>query len=177
MTKFIIAILLTLVTGSVWANDSARFKIDELRLKYLKSSKEEGTAKAFYKQMNAYDGQDALIKGYQAASEAVMTKYVWNPYSKLKHLKTAAAMFEEAVKLNEKQPEVRFLRFTVEHYVPRYLNLSAHVEEDKKIVIASLLAYPESGLSEGLARIMRDFMLSKDHCTEAEKVLLRSVEI
>ncbi len=177
MAKFILVLLFALTTGSLLAKDSDNFKLDELRQKYLKASKDHVKAKEFHKQMSAYTGQEGLIKGYQAASEAVMAKYVWNPYGKLKHLKTSAALFEEAVSLDKKQPEIRFLRFTVEHYVPRYLNLSAHVEEDKKIILASLEAHPHSGLSEGLARTMRDFMLSKDHCTEAEKQMLRKVKI
>lgn len=177
MTKHFLLVLLFFVVASAWASDTTRYSLNELRLKYQKASIDEATAKDFNKQMSSYDGKDPLIKAYQAASEAVMAKYVWNPYSKLKHLKTASAMFQEAVKWDAKQSEIRFLRFTVEHYVPRYLNLSEHVEEDKRIIISSLQAYPKSGMSEGLARTMRDFMLTKDHCTEAEKEILRNISI
>lgn len=114
---------------------------------------------------------------YKAASEAVMAKYVWNPYSKLKHLKTGGEMFAEAVALDAKHPEIRFLRFTVEHYVPRYLNMSQHLQEDKQLIIRSLQAYPRSGISAELARAMRDFMLQKDHCTEEEKKVLQQLKI
>jgi len=177
MTKYYLLVLLFFVVASAWAGDTARFSINELRLKYQKASIDEATAIEFNKEMSSYDGKDPLIKAYQAASVAVMAKYVWNPYSKLKHLKTASAMFQEAVKRDKKQSEIRFLRFTVEHYVPRYLNLSEHVAEDKRIIISSLQEYPNSGLSEGLARTMRDFMLSKDHCTEEEKEILRNISI
>lgn len=177
MTKHFLLVLFFFVVANTWASDTARYSINELRLKYQKASIDEATAKAFNKQMSTYNGKDPLVKAYQAASEAVMAKYVWNPYTKLKHLQTASAMFQEAVKRDEKQPEIRFLRFTVEHYVPRYLHLSEHVAEDKRIVINSLQEYPKSDLSEGLARTMRDFMLSKDHCTEAEKEILRNIKI
>ncbi|MBF9255399.1 hypothetical protein I2I11_19030 [Pontibacter sp. 172403-2] len=177
MTKFFLLVLCFFVAANTWAGDTARYSINELRLKYQKASLDEATAKEFNRQMSAYNGKDPLVKAYQAASEAVMAKYVWNPYSKLKHLQTASAMFQEAVKLDARQSEIRFLRFTVEHYVPRYLNLSGHIAEDKKRIIESLQEYPESGLSEGLARTMRDFMLSKDHCTAQEKKILRDVKI
>ncbi|WP_242920436.1 hypothetical protein [Pontibacter liquoris] len=177
MTKHFLLVLLLLVVGRTWAADTARYKVDELRLKYLKASTDENAAREFNKEMQAYNGQNALIKAYQAASVAVMAKYIWNPYGKLKQIKASSAIFEEAVKLDSRHPEIRFLRFTVEHYVPRYLDLSAHVDEDKRIVISSLQAYPKSELSQGVARTIRDFMLSKDHCTEAERKVLRNIRI
>ncbi|WP_347156467.1 hypothetical protein [Pontibacter chitinilyticus] len=177
MRKYVLLILFLALIGQAFAGETARYKLDSLRLQYQEASKNEEVANAFYKLMSTYQGHDPLVLSYQAASEAVMAKYVWNPYSRLKHLKTASAIFERAVKLDNTHPEIRFLRFTVEHYVPRYLNLSGHVAEDKQIVLSSLQAYPNSVLSPGLAKTIRDFMLSKDHCTEAEKVALRSVQI
>ncbi|MHA6247318.1 hypothetical protein ACXYMU_05220 [Pontibacter sp. CAU 1760] len=148
-----------------------------MRLQYLQASKEEEVAKQFHQKMSAYQQANPLVLAYKAASEAVMAKYVWNPYHKLKQLRTASEIFEDAIAIDRHNPEIRFLRFTVEHYVPRYLNLSAHVEEDKRLVIKSLQAYPNGQLSEPLARTIRDFLLTKDHCTEAEKKILRSIRI
>ncbi|MDX5422534.1 MAG: hypothetical protein LPK14_09800 [Hymenobacteraceae bacterium] len=151
--------------------------MSELREEYVEASRSEEAGKTFYKKMSAYKGKDPVVLAYKGASEAVMAKYVWNPYSKMKHLKAGAGFFEEAVALDAAHPEIRFLRFTVEHYVPRYLNMSQNVEEDKKVIISSLQSHPKSGLSAELARTMRDFLLQKDHCTEEEKKTLRSIRI
>lgn len=159
------------------ANDSNSYKLTELRHKYLEASKDSEAGKAFNKLMSAYKGKDPVVVAYRAASEATMAKYVWNPYSKMKHLKTSAELFEKAVSMNSSDPEIRFLRFTVEHYVPRYLKMSENIQSDKKIIIRSLETYPQSGISEEWARTMRDFMLTKDHCTEEEKKVLRNVKI
>jgi hypothetical protein len=177
MSKKILSLFLVLlVCCSAWA-DSTHYRVSELRNQYWEASKEEAAAKRFHKKMSAYQEDDPVVLAYKAASEAVMAKHVWNPYSKLKQLKMANAIFEEAVALDKDNPEIRFLRFTVEHYVPRYLNLSPHVQEDKKMIISSLQAHPNSNLSEPLARTMRDFMLTKDHCTAEEKKLLRNINI
>lgn len=174
--RILFLFLLVFLYSGAWA-DSTRYNVSQLRMQYLQASKEEAVAHKFHKRMSAYNDRDPLVLAYKAASEAVMAKYVWNPYGKLKQIKTANAIFADAVALDKDNAEIRFLRFTLEHYVPRYLNLSAHVEEDKKMIISSLQAYPESDLSEGLARTMRDFMLTKDHCTEAEKKILRNINI
>ncbi|RIJ42579.1 hypothetical protein [Pontibacter oryzae] len=177
MLKKLPFILLLLILNVALADGASGYKVSELRGEYLQASKDEQAADRFHKKMSAYKEKEPLVLAYKAASEAVMAKYVWNPYSKLKQLRASAAIFEEAVALDANNPEIRFLRFTVEHYVPRYLNLSAHVEEDKRIVINSLKAHPKSGMSVELARTMRDFLLTKDHCTEEERNTLQKIKI
>ncbi|GAB3526760.1 hypothetical protein GCM10027443_02370 [Pontibacter brevis] len=176
LKKILLLSLLVFFCSSTWA-DTTRYNVSQLRLQYLQASKEEAVAKQFHEKMSGYNENDPLVLAYKAASEAVMAKYVWNPYSKLKQIKTANAIYEDAVAMDKNNAEIRFLRFTLQHYVPRYLNLSPHVEEDKKMIIKSLQAYPNSGLSKPLARTIRDFMLTKDHCTEAEKKILRNINI
>ncbi|AKD05270.1 hypothetical protein POKO110462_14555 [Pontibacter korlensis] len=170
-------ILLLFVGQVALAGNEASYSLPKLRTEYLQASKSKDAAERFNKKMGDYGERDPVVLAYKAASEAVMAKYVWNPYSKLKQIRTAAAIFEEAVKLDHDHPEIRFLRFTVEHYVPRYLNLSQHIEEDKRVMISSLKAHPDSGISTELARTMRDFLLTKDHCTEAEKKEIRNIKI
>ncbi|MCC9136302.1 hypothetical protein ACFSKU_01595 [Pontibacter silvestris] len=174
---FLFMVMLVLPAMSEAGSDTSQYKIAELRGLYLKATQDEEAGKEFHKFMDKYNGNHPVILAYKAASEASMAKYVWNPYSKLKHLKTSASIFEKAVKLDKDEPEIRFLRFTVEHYVPRYLKLSEHLNEDKKIIINSLKNYPASGLSPGLAKIMRDIMLSEDLTSEDEKKILRNVRI
>src|SRR5688572_28892964 len=122
------------------------YKASELRRYYQKASKCAETGEAFHEFMARYDGKEPVILGFKAVSEAVMAKHSWSPYSKLQHLKSSAALFDQAVMLDSDNPELRFLRYTVEFYVPRYLNLSGHVVEDKTIVLNSLLKHPRSGL-------------------------------
>jgi tetratricopeptide (TPR) repeat protein len=153
------------------------YQAAELRDYYQKASKCGQTAEAFHKFMSAYTGKDPVILGFKGASEAVMAKYAWSPYNKLKHLKTSAAIFEQAVKLDPDNAEIRFLRYTVEYYVPRYLNLSGHVEEDRKIILNSLYNYPKSGLNPEPVKIMRDFLLTANHLNEQEKQQLRTIKI
>lgn len=176
MIHAILLVLFTLTATLTQTNENA-YKLTELRNSYLQASKEEKASKQFYKLMSAYNKQHPVVLAYKGASEATMGKHVWNPYSKLKHVKSALNQIGEAVALDKKNPEIRFIRFTVEHYIPRYLNLSAHVDEDKKIVINALKEYPKSGLPKELAQTMHHFLLSKDHLTAEEKAELQKISI
>ncbi len=153
------------------------YKVTELRPYYHKATKCAETGESFHKFMAAYEGKDARVLAFKAASEAVMAKYTWSPYNKLQHLKKSAVLFDQAVKLDSDDPEIRFLRYTVEFYVPRYLNMSANIEEDKKIVLHSLFKYPKSGLEPESGKIMRDFLLTAEHLNDSEKQQLRTVKI
>jgi hypothetical protein len=159
------------------ADNSKAYKLPELRVQFLEASKESRAGKEFHELMSNYEDNNPVVIAYKAVSEAIMAKHVWNPYFKMKHLQESAQIFEEAVKLDPTNPEIRFLRFTVEHYVPRYLNMSKNLQDDKAKIIAGLERHPKSGLSTEMALDMRDFMLTKDHCTEQEKQKLKSIPI
>ncbi len=175
MIKLILSFLLMLCVQVSTASAYNRYELSELRNSYLAASKSEEAADLFYDKMEKYEGKEPVVLGYKAASEAVMAKYAWNPYTKIRHLKKAAAIFEEAVALDKQNPEIRFLRFIVEGHIPDYLDMSPNLVEDKAIVINSLAKHPRSGINPALAETMRDYMLRKDRCNEAEKQLLESI--
>ncbi|WP_207435019.1 hypothetical protein [Sabulibacter ruber] len=136
---------------------------------YQTAAKDEAIAKKFISLMDKYQGNDPLKLGYKAVSHAIMAKHVWSPINKIKYLRQSAAVFEQAVALDKQDPEVRFLRFSIENYIPRYLNMSPNLEEDKKVFMAAILKHPRSGISSETVKIMRDFLLRKDLLTEQEQ--------
>ncbi|WP_205502026.1 hypothetical protein [Rufibacter psychrotolerans] len=136
---------------------------------YQTATKDENVAKRFMTLMDKYQGNDPLKLGYKAVSHAIMAKHVWSPMSKLRYLRQSADVFDRAVALDRTDPEVRFLRFSIENYIPRYLNMSPNLEEDKKVFMAAILKHPRSGISAETVKIMRDFLLRKDLLTEQER--------
>jgi len=166
-----------ILSSAALADNSNAYRLPDLRAQYLEASQDSDAGKRFYQLMSGYEDNNPVVLAYKAVSEAIMAKHVWNPYMKMKHLNKSSEIFEQAVQLDSQHPEIRFLRFTVEHYVPRYLNMSKNLEEDKAQIIAGLQRHPKSGLTTEMARNMRDFMLSKDHCTQEEKQKLKSLTI
>ncbi|WP_148041353.1 hypothetical protein [Rufibacter immobilis] len=136
---------------------------------YQTAAKDEKVAEEFHGLMEKYRGKDPLKLGYKAVSNAIMAKHVWSPYTKLKFLRTSSEVFEQAVALDTQDPEVRFLRFTIENSIPRYLNMSGHLAEDKKVFMAAILRYPRSNMPVESIKIMRDYLLRKDLVTGEER--------
>jgi hypothetical protein len=116
--------------------------------------------------------------GFGAAAQGVLANHAWSPYYKLKYLRTSAQMFEQVLKAHPGVAEVHFLRYTVQFFIPRYLNLSNNMDEDKKVFMASLLAYPKSGLDTEAVQIMRRFLLRHpEHLTEQEVKLISNLKV
>lgn len=83
---------LFLFISSLQASDSP-FSLNNLRDMYPKASAKEEVGRKFYDKMASYKGTNPVVLGYQAVSEAVMAKFVWSPYQKLRHIRTAGKYF------------------------------------------------------------------------------------
>ncbi|MFC6999189.1 hypothetical protein [Rufibacter roseus] len=144
---------------------------------YQTAAKDEDIAEEFHELMQKYKGKNPVTVGYKAVSNAIMAKHVWSPYSKIKYLRASASIFDEAVQLNPNNAEVRFLRFSIENYIPRYLNMSSNLEEDKKVFMAALLKHPKSGIPNESVKIMKDFLLRKDLVTGEERRQVENLKL
>ena len=75
---------------------------------------------------------------YKGAAEAIRARDA-SMFNKLTYVQQAARTFDQAVALDGKNPEIRFLRFSVESNLPAFLGLSKHVDEDRALLVESAL--------------------------------------
>ena len=131
----------------------------DLRRHFHLAANNKATCEALLSHLNKYKGKDPVVYGYKAAIHGIMADYAWNPYHKIKYVRTSAKLFEEILKKNPDVAEVRFLRYSLEYYIPRYLNMSGHLQEDQAVILKSLFNYPQSDLDPESFRIVKDFLL------------------
>lgn len=108
----------------------------------------------------------AIYKAYYGAGLAFQAKHSWNPATKLSKASDASTQLNAAVKAAPSDLEVRFLRFAFESNVPSMLNLSEHVAEDKKWILAN------KNTSHAMWSVMKKFLKGCSALTEAEKKTL-----
>lgn len=149
--------------------------LPSLRRHYAAAATDEAAARRMLAAVRGYDGPNAAIVGYRAVAEAVQARYVWSPLAKLRAVRAAQKTFDHAVALDARNVEVRFLRYTIEVNVPRYLGLSAHLAADRALIIAGARHYPDLGLDAQSLTIIRDFMLQRGECTPEETRMLRAI--
>ncbi|MDQ3290031.1 MAG: hypothetical protein M3Q05_01955 [Bacteroidota bacterium] len=153
------------------------YKASDLRKIYYQAAKDKKTYERLAEHLAQYKGNDVLIQGFQAGIEGVGAKYASGLYAKIRHVRNSAKAFEEVVKKDPNNPEIRFLRYTIEYHVPRYLLMSGHLHDDKKVIFSSLLTYPRSGMDAEAFKIIREYFLRGDHSTAEEKKQLRNLGV
>jgi hypothetical protein len=151
--------------------------VKELRRLMNEGKDSKSAAAQLYEKVGEYAGSDPLLLGYKASAYAFRAKYSSNPLKKLKSIKTSSRIFTDAVAKDGNNLELRFMRYAVEVNTPKSLDLSAHVNEDKGILIEALRKYPKSGFTPETATIARDFLKQNCSCSEEEKQVLENVKI
>lgn len=154
---------------------SADYTPAALRRHYEQAAADKAAGAVFYDLLRDYHGQEALVLGYKAASEAIKARDS-GMLDKLTYVQQAARTFEQAVRQDPASAEVRFLRFSVESNLPPFLGLSKHVDEDKAFLLEAALQHPRSGLDDGAFRTVRGFLLQRGHVTGTAAEQLARVE-
>lgn len=116
------------------------------------------------------------LKAYKAASEAMLARAVWNPFTKLSQVMKYDHLMEAAVEEEAENVEIRFLRLAIEYNLPRFLGMSKHLDEDLETITSNLTAVPSMNLDASFCRyiiyFLRDAELStEEEILEMEKVL------
>ena len=136
-----------------------------LRRQYELAAADKAAGEKFYNLLADYQDRNALVLGYKAASEAIRARDA-SMFNKLTYVQDAAKTFEQAVGLDPQNPEIRFLRFSVESNLPAFLGLSKHVDEDKEMLLNAALNHPGSGLDAEAFRTVRSFLVERGHVSD-----------
>lgn len=148
------------------------YDIKQVRLDYYEAVNSENAAAEFYDKLKKSDLSEPLLLAYYGAAEAVKAKHAWNPYNKIAYLKRGMKNLETAVSKSRDNLEIRFLRFSLEHYIPGFLGFNKHLEEDRKKIV-ELIQRKQTGLvDKTLLSNIISFMKESKRCTAAEIAIL-----
>ena len=165
---------LPLTTTPVRKNVLSPYQPATLRHYYELAAADKVAGEKFYELLADYQDRDALVLGYKAASEAIRARDA-SMFNKLTYVQDAAKTFEQAVSIDPQNPEIRFLRFSVESNLPAFLGLSKHVDEDKEMLLNAALSHPKSGLDAESFRTVRSFLVARGHVSDEQAQRLNQV--
>jgi len=146
-------VLLFLFAGSVMSQVPT---IKDVRLMAHKATKsEEGCIKLINLLSPYHENNNPLLLGYRGASTMVMAKYVFNPFSKYSYFKKGKNILESAIKADNSNIELRFLRYTIQTNVPGFLNYSSNKKSDKLFLIKTVSDVDD----QELKKIINDYLI------------------
>lgn len=113
--------------------------INEVRLMFHKATLDEDACKDLINLLMPFDEiNNPLLFGYKGSAIMMMAKHVFNPFSKLSYFKKGKNILESAIQADQKNVELRFLRYTIQTNIPSFLNYDNNVESDKAFLTKSL---------------------------------------
>jgi len=113
-------------------------------------------------------------QAYQAAAEALIAKYSWNPISKIQYLNSAKDLLTQAVSHDNKNIEIRFLRFYIENSLPAYLGKNQNGKEDKQVIIDNLENLKTMDLGTDIMNYIINYITSPTISSEEEIAVIKT---
>jgi hypothetical protein len=108
---------------------------------------------------NKLEDLSPLLLGYYGATETLIAKHAFNPFKKLSKLNDGLEKLAKAINQNPDNLEIRFLRFSILHYIPGFLGFSREREEDLKSIYNLLLLKDYSQLEFSIQKGIMEFLL------------------
>jgi hypothetical protein len=95
----------------------------------------------------------------------IMAKYVISPINKLSKFKNGKNLLEKCIETDNKNVEIRFLRFTIQCNAPLFLGYYSSLKSDKIFLLNSIPKVKDLQLKN----IIISFLKSSSYLTSAEK--------
>ncbi len=155
---------------SVYAQTAVNKKT--LRHQVVQALTSSKTTDSLYNSLKAAHSRSPLITGYMGTLLALKAKHHWNPYYKLKYVSDAEKTFAKAIAADPHNMEIRFLRFSVDHKLPRLLGYNKNMEADKTEIMAQLTEKNYPPEDKDLVITIINFLLETDMHTPSEHTYL-----
>ena len=121
-----LTLLLILFNISISDND-----LQIIRELYLSAYITESKCNNFGEKLaSVEDNNSTLIYGYQGCFYFLKSKFVHNPHKKFSYFNKGKKLLEAAIKQDPKSVELRFLRYSIQKNLPKFL-LYNNLEKDR----------------------------------------------
>lgn len=133
-------------------------KIERLRQNYPLAITDKEVCEAEIERIKDSKAADPLEMAYQGAYQMVWADHLSTPISKLKSFKAGKKLLDAALKKRYGDPEIHFLRLTIQQNAPPILKYNRDIQED----IKQILNQWDSIASSKLKLQIKEFLLQND---------------
>ena len=160
-------LLISILLGTVNVNADVISK-QQLRNSYYAAVKDSDKTERLYSILSASDDNSPLKKAYIGGLTALKAKHDFNPIAKLRYLSDAERIMQAAISESPNDIEIRFLRFSYQYHVPRFLGFSDNLQEDKEVIVEQILSGNYGESDRDLVKNVIDFLLRSKECSNEE---------
>lgn len=140
--------------------------LEEARKIYTESMDNKITCEAAYaKFASVKNTGNPLLTGYKGAVSVAMSKHGKAAKEKLAYFNEGKKLIESAILEDDKNVELKFIRFTIQTNVPPALKYNKDITTDKKYIIDNLASVKNSGVRSRI----KEYLLKAKNVTPEEK--------
>ncbi len=147
--------------------------VDKVKRAMVQAVNNAGITDSLYQQLIEIKNPPAIILGYMGTLEALKAKHSWNPYNKLMYVARSQKTLQKALALEPQNLEIRFMRFSIQHFTPPLLGYSKELITDRQIIINQFKQKKFGQTKPDLVRGIAEFMISTERCTRQEEEVLK----
>jgi hypothetical protein len=171
--KLLIAILFHLQMAFLTSFSANDTDLQQLRQTYLKAVEDSKVNDSLLQSLELSKNKSPVLLGYQGACEGLKAKHAFNPYKKLDYLKKSQQTLTNAIAQAPTNVEIRFLRFSMQHYLPAFLGHSKNIEEDRIAIVRYINSDENKQLGKQTIQIIAKFLIDSKRCSTPEIQFLR----
>lgn len=144
--------------------------LSNLRKDFFEINGDLTIAQEIYDESLKTQKQSAVFMAYLGTLQAMLAGNKSNPFSKLSWFNKGKATIENAIKQEPNNPEIRFLRLSVQLKTPSFLFYYGDIDVDKKIVINQNEYFKRIGIQKEV----NQFLIENAELTKEEKTRLNN---
>ncbi len=107
------------------------------------------------------------VLAYAAGAEMASAQYKFSPVSKLTAFKSGKSKLEKIVDANRKNPEIRFIRYTIQLKCPSVLGYTKELKSDRAFLLTEMPFLRKN--DPDLYKYILSFLLLHDKLSERER--------
>jgi hypothetical protein len=142
----------------------------QLRSLYLQSLHHRAILDSFIALLQR-PGLSPAEECYYGICQGMKAQYAESMWSKLRLVQKSKALLNDAIERDPRDPELRFMRFTLEHYIPSYLGMSGDIKDDLAAIFSHTDFLEDNA---DIKKMALDFILYTKRCTADQVRMVQS---
>lgn len=126
-------IVFTIFVFFAFIEAHAQTNLDEIRLNYIKALSDKNLCGKMLEELDSKK-QQPIYLSYLGGFQAIWAKHLINPISKLKTFNKGKENIESAIQKDSDNPELRYIRLSVQKNAPFFLGYNDMVKTDTEFL-------------------------------------------
>ncbi len=143
----------------------------QLRDLFLPATERKGALDSLLNRLEDIDEKTPVEESYLGICNGLCCQHVEGNWAKLKYVIKAKNHLNSAVERDAKDPELRFLRLMLEHFLPSFLGFNKHISDDLQVIFAHPGFISDNPM---LKKKVLDFLLWSKRCTPEQNKLVQN---